>query len=85
MTEMTRAALANDWKQARAIHRQYLPLMQANFIESNPIPVKAALAMMGRIEENYRLPLCSMKPENRAKLEKIVRQLDLQKLESLAS
>ena len=46
--------------------------MQANFIESNPGPVKAALAMMGRIEEVYRLPLVPMKKENRAKLEKIV-------------
>jgi 4-hydroxy-tetrahydrodipicolinate synthase len=85
MADMTRAALANDWKKARAIHRKYLPLMQANFIESNPIPVKAVLAMMGRIEENYRLPLCPMKPENRAKLEKIVAQLELQKMESVAS
>ena len=85
MAEMTRAALANDWKKARTLHRRYLPLMQANFIESNPIPVKAVLAMMGRIEENYRLPLCPMKPENRAKLEKIVRQLELQKMESVAS
>ena len=51
MSEMTRAALGNDWKKARAIHRRFLPLMQANFIESNPIPVKAALAMMGKIEE----------------------------------
>ncbi|MGZ4838837.1 MAG: 4-hydroxy-tetrahydrodipicolinate synthase [Terriglobales bacterium] len=85
MAEMTRAALGNDWKRARAIHRRYLPLMQANFIESNPGPVKAVLAMMGKIEENYRLPLCPMKPENRARLEKIVRQLDLEKLESVAS
>jgi 4-hydroxy-tetrahydrodipicolinate synthase len=85
MAEMTRAALANDWKKARTLHRRYLPLMQANFIESNPIPVKAALAMMGRIEENYRLPLCPMKPENRAKLEKIVRQLELLKMERVAS
>ncbi len=84
MSEMTRAALANDWKKARSIHRRYLPLMQANFIESNPIPVKAALAMMGRIEENYRLPLTRMKPENRAKLEKIVQQLELEKLASVA-
>jgi 4-hydroxy-tetrahydrodipicolinate synthase len=44
--------------------------MQANFLETNPIPVKAALAMMGMIEEVYRLPLVPMKPENRAKLEK---------------
>jgi 4-hydroxy-tetrahydrodipicolinate synthase len=85
MSEMTRAALGNDWKKARAILRRYLPLMQANFIESNPIPVKAVLAMMGKIEENYRLPLTRMKPENRAKLEKIVLHLDLQKMASVAS
>src|SRR5919201_851 len=57
MSEMTRAALDNDWETARRLHRQFLPLMQANFIESNPIPVKAALAMMGKIREAYRLPL----------------------------
>ncbi|MGA1999124.1 MAG: 4-hydroxy-tetrahydrodipicolinate synthase [Terriglobales bacterium] len=85
MSEMTRAALGNDWKKARAILRRYLPLMQANFIESNPIPVKAVLAMMGKIEENYRLPLTRMKPENRAKLEKIVQHLELQRMASVAS
>jgi 4-hydroxy-tetrahydrodipicolinate synthase len=85
MAEMTRAALDNDWKKARAILRRYLPLMQANFIESNPIPVKAVLAMMGKIEENYRLPLTPMKPENRAKLEKIVQHLELQRMASVAS
>ena len=85
MSEMTRAALGNDWKKARAIHRRYLPLMQANFIESNPIPVKAVLAMMGKIEENYRLPLTRMKPENRARLEKIVQHLELQWMASVAS
>ena len=51
--------------------------MQANFIESNPIPVKAVLAMMGRIEEVYRLPLCPMKKENRAKLEMIAGEAGL--------
>ncbi len=71
MSELTAAALENRWDAARRIHRKYLALMQANFIESNPIPVKAVLAMMGRIEEVYRLPLCPMKRENRAKLEKI--------------
>ncbi|MFI5088222.1 MAG: 4-hydroxy-tetrahydrodipicolinate synthase [Terriglobales bacterium] len=85
MSEMTRAALGNDWKKARAILRRYLPLMQANFIESNPIPVKAVLAMMGKIEENYRLPLTRMKPENRARLEKIVQHLELQRMASVAS
>src|SRR5207248_9531746 len=61
-------ALNNDWETARRIHRQFLPLMQANFIESNPIPVKAALAMMGRIKEVYRLPMMRMKEDTRAKL-----------------
>jgi 4-hydroxy-tetrahydrodipicolinate synthase len=84
MAELTRAALGNDWTTARAIHRRYLPLMQANFIESNPIPVKAVLAMMGKIEENYRLPLTRMKAENRAKLEKVVQQLELVKMAGVA-
>jgi 4-hydroxy-tetrahydrodipicolinate synthase len=72
MTRMTNAALANKWDTARLIFRKYLPLMQANFLESNPMPVKAVLAMMGRIEEVYRLPLVRMKAENREKLEKAV-------------
>src|SRR6516165_2083397 len=71
MARLTQAALANRWDTARLLFRKYLPLMQANFIESNPGPAKAVLAMMGRIEENYRLPLVAMKKENRAKLEKI--------------
>jgi len=77
MAELTRAALANQWDAARRLHRKYLGLMQANFIESNPIPVKAVLAMMGRIEEIYRLPLCPMKKENRARLEKIASEAGL--------
>ena len=72
MSEMARAALANDWDAARHLHRKYLPLMQANFIESNPLPVKAVLAMMGKIEEVYRLPLLPMRRDTRSKLHKIV-------------
>jgi 4-hydroxy-tetrahydrodipicolinate synthase len=72
MANMTRAALNNDWTTARGIHRKYLALMQANFIESNPLPVKAVLAMMGKIEENYRLPLLPMRRDTRSKLQKIV-------------
>jgi 4-hydroxy-tetrahydrodipicolinate synthase len=72
MTRMTNAALSGKWDTARLLFRQYLPLMQANFIESNPGPAKAVLAMMGRIEEVYRLPLVPMKKETRAKLEKVV-------------
>src|SRR5216683_5164065 len=68
---MTRAALNNDWQTARTIHRKFLPLMQANFIESSPLPVKAVLAMMGKIEEVYRLPLLPMRRDTRSKLQKI--------------
>lgn len=79
MAEMTRAAMANDWKKARQIARKFLPLMQANFLESNPMPVKAVLAIMGLIEENYRLPMVRVKPETRTKLEKLVGQLELER------
>ncbi len=71
MSEMTRAALNNDWNTARRIHRKYLPLMQANFLESNPLPVKAVLAMMGKIQEVYRLPLLPMKRDTRSRLQRI--------------
>src|SRR5262250_1287184 len=67
MSDLTNAALRNDWDKAREIHRKYLPLMQANFIESNPMPVKAVLAMMGKIEEFYRLPMVPVKAETRAR------------------
>jgi 4-hydroxy-tetrahydrodipicolinate synthase len=77
MGAMTRAALSNKWDTARLLFRKYLPLMQANFIESNPGPAKAVLAMMGRIEEVYRLPLVPMKKENRARLEKVAAEVGL--------
>src|SRR5216684_2982922 len=77
MAEMTRAALNNDWQTARTIHRKFLPLMQANFIESSPLPVKAVLAMMGKIEEVYRLPLLPMRRDTRSKLQKIVTEVGL--------
>ena len=77
MARLTSLCLAGDYSGARQLNRRLLPLMQANFIESNPIPVKAALAMMGLLEERYRLPLVPMKPENRARLEKVLDALDL--------
>src|SRR5437016_7442618 len=77
MAEMTRAALNNDWATARRIHRKYLALMQANFIESNPLPVKAVLTMMGKIEEVYRLPLLPMRRDTRSRLQKIVAEAGL--------
>jgi hypothetical protein len=77
MAEMTRAALSNDWETARRLHRKYLPLMQANFIESNPLPVKAVLAMMGKIEEVYRLPMLPMRRDARSRVQKIAADVEL--------
>ncbi len=72
MTRLVHLALEGKFAEARKLHFELLPLMQANFIETSPIPVKAALAMMGLIREIYRLPLVAMKPENRVKLEKVL-------------
>jgi 4-hydroxy-tetrahydrodipicolinate synthase len=77
MVRLTHLMLEGKLDEARKLHFQLLPLMQANFIETNPIPVKAGLAMMGMIEEVYRLPLVPMKPENRTKLERILGALGL--------
>ena len=77
MSKMVRYALNGDLDLAREIHYRLLGLMNANFIETNPIPVKAALAMMGRIGENYRLPLVPMAPVNRAKLADELKELGL--------
>ncbi|MGH9326988.1 MAG: 4-hydroxy-tetrahydrodipicolinate synthase [Terriglobia bacterium] len=72
MSQLTRLLLEENYGEARKLNARLLPLMQANFIETNPIPVKAALAMMGMIEEVYRLPMVPMKAENRARLEKVL-------------
>jgi 4-hydroxy-tetrahydrodipicolinate synthase len=77
MTAIVRAALNNDWDTARQTLRKYLPLMQANFIESSPMPVKAVLAMMGRIEESYRLPMIPVRRDTRSKLQRIAADLGL--------
>jgi len=74
---MIHAAMKNRWDEARQIHFKAYALMRANFIETNPVPVKAALAMMGLIEEVYRLPLVPMRPQNREKLQSILRQMKL--------
>lgn len=72
MSRLTRLLLDGKYDEARKLNAQLLPLMQVNFIETSPIPVKAALALMGMIEEVYRLPLVPMKPENHVKLEKVL-------------
>jgi 4-hydroxy-tetrahydrodipicolinate synthase len=77
IASMTQAALEGNWPAARKLHRRYFPLMQALFLESNPMPAKCLLAMMGRIGENYRLPMVRVKPETRTKLEKIAFEVGL--------
>jgi 4-hydroxy-tetrahydrodipicolinate synthase len=77
MTALTRLALAGDFAGARQVHRRFLPLMEINFVESNPIPVKAALAEMGLLEAVWRLPLVAPKPENRARIRAVLESLNL--------
>ena len=77
MTALTRLALAGDFAGARQVHRRFLPLMEINFVESNPIPVKAALAEMGLLEPVWRLPLVAPKPENRARIRAVLESLNL--------
>ena len=77
MSTMITAALESDLVKARELHYKLLPLMNANFTESNPIPVKAALSMMGLIGENYRLPLVRMGDPNRDKLARVLEQAGL--------
>ncbi len=72
MTELARACLRGDYESARRIQAKYLPLMNVNFVESNPIPVKAALALMGLLEPVYRLPMCPPAPANLARIEKVL-------------
>jgi 4-hydroxy-tetrahydrodipicolinate synthase len=77
MTALVQRALANDFAGAREIQRKYLPLMEVNFVESNPIPVKAAMALMGLLDPIFRLPLCPPNPVNLAKIEKVLEPLSL--------
>ena len=76
-SDMVRAGLSGNWKKALQIHNKLLPLMNANFIETNPIPVKASLAMMGMINEIYRLPMVPMGSKNRKALKRILHDLHL--------
>lgn len=77
ISDMVHKALAADFEGAREIHYRLLGLMNVNFIETNPIPVKAALAMMGLIEESYRLPLVPLADASRVQLAATLAELDL--------
>jgi 4-hydroxy-tetrahydrodipicolinate synthase len=77
MTRLVQLCLRNDFSAARKLHHKLLPLMEVNFVESNPIPVKAALALMGLVEPVWRLPLVPPKPENQAKIRSVLESLGL--------
>ncbi len=79
MSELTRLALQGDFAGARRGHRRYHPLMEINFVESNPIPVKAAMAEMGLLEPVWRLPLVPPKAENQARIRAVLESLGLDK------
>lgn len=77
MSRLTSLALENKLAEAREIHYRYLRLMNLNFVESNPIPVKYALSRMGKLEEIYRLPLCPLSESNKRKVESELERLTL--------
>jgi len=77
MTQLAHACLRGDFEGAREIQAQYLPLMNVNFVEANPIPVKAAMSMMGLLELVYRLPMCPPSAANLAKIEKVLETVGL--------
>ncbi len=85
MSRMTDLALAGNWTEARALHYRILPLMEINFIESSPGPVKAAMAMMGLLEENFRLPLVPIQDKSRARIREVIAELGLLKETARAS
>jgi 4-hydroxy-tetrahydrodipicolinate synthase len=77
MTELAQACLRGDFAKAREIQARYLPLMHVNFIESNPIPVKAGMAMMGLLEPVYRLPMCPASDASLTRIEKVLESVGL--------
>jgi len=78
-SEMVHAALDGDWKRARELHYKLFPLARAAFLETNPIPIKEAMAMAGMLEPEFRLPMCRMGEANRAKLAGILKTYGLVK------
>jgi 4-hydroxy-tetrahydrodipicolinate synthase len=77
MTQIAQACLRNDFETARRIQRRFLPLMNVNFVESNPIPVKAAMGLMGLLDPVFRLPLVPPSEASLAKIEKILESVGL--------
>jgi len=77
MSQIVELAERGDFAAARALHQRMLPLMQVNFIESNPIPVKSAMASLGLLEEVYRLPMVPPRPASKQKIEAVLQSLGI--------
>jgi 4-hydroxy-tetrahydrodipicolinate synthase len=85
MTQLAQACLRGDFETARRVQARYLPLMNINFVESNPIPVKAAMGLMELLEPVYRLPLAPPSPANLARIAKVLETAGLLRRTSVAS
>jgi 4-hydroxy-tetrahydrodipicolinate synthase len=77
MAQIVELCEQGDFAAARKLHHWLLPLIQVNFVETNPIPCKAAMAAMGLIDESYRLPLVPPTPATREKITRVLQQLKL--------
>ena len=77
LSKMVELAEANDFEAARRIHTALMPFLTVNFIEANPIPIKAAMAMMGLLEESYRLPMVPPQPASREKIAAVLQSMNL--------
>src|SRR5262245_17935377 len=79
VADLTHAVLDDDWKRARELHHRLYPLAKATFLETNPIPIKEAMAMAGMIEPEFRLPMCRMGDASRERLRAIIKTYGLVK------
>ncbi|MEI8094743.1 MAG: 4-hydroxy-tetrahydrodipicolinate synthase [Spirochaetales bacterium] len=77
MVELCRLTIAGDLATARALHFRWLPVMKAMFLDTNPIPVKTALALQGKMQETFRLPMCPMDEAKRQQLTRVLREAGL--------
>jgi 4-hydroxy-tetrahydrodipicolinate synthase len=85
MTQLAQACLRGDFESARSIHKRFFALMSVNFVESNPIPVKAAMGLMGLLDPVFRLPMAPPSPANLARIEKVLESAGLLERSALAS
>ena len=77
MSAMVKAALNKEYEKAERLNEELAPLFEAEFIETNPIPIKCALALKGMCKETYRLPMCELRPENKEKLKKVLKDMGI--------